>query len=288
MKFQTTTIQRWQRKLARRLRRAAKEVYQAAQPRKTRPLQLLFIFGCQRSGTTLMTEIFEKDWNACVYPEHSQLSSQDSLHKLRLNPLDNVQAILDRGKSQFTVLKPLVETQNAPHLLDFFAGSRALWLYRHYNDVSLSNMRRFGKQNGIKNLSYIAECVPGNWRNEKLPSAVQALVMQHFSETMNPYDAAALFWYVRNQFLFELGLEQDERVLLVRYSDLVSQPLETMTNVYQFIQQPFPGPQLLTDVHSNSVGKGQRIPLSPEIEDLCTHMLTRLDTVYQQQREYAS
>lgn len=283
-----STIRRWRRKGTRRLRRAAKEVYQSAALSGERPLQLLFIFGCQRSGTTLMTELFEKDWRARVYPEHSQLSAKDTLDGLRLNPLEEVQAALARGSFPFAVLKPLVETQNAPHLLDFFPGSRALWLYRDYNDVALSNIRRFGLGNGIKNLRYIAENVSGNWRNENLPAAVRDLVQQHFAETMPPYDAAALFWYVRNQFFFELGLDRDPRVLPLRYRDLVNDPLAAMTRVYRFIQQPFPGPHLLTAVHANSVGKGQRVTLSPPIEALCAAMLDRLDAVYQRQEAYAS
>ena len=142
------------------------------------PKQILFIIGCQRSGTTLMTEILEKDWDVKVYPEHSPLSNQDRLDGLRLNPLPEVKRALDADRYPLVVLKPLVETQNADGLLEFFPRSRAIWMYRHYRDVANSNLKRFGMDNGRKNLSHIARNDITNWRAERLPQEVRDLVMQ--------------------------------------------------------------------------------------------------------------
>lgn len=278
---------RLNKKLSNNLLRLSKEIRQFSKNPlgKTEELpRLLLIIGCQRSGTTLMTQIFEKDWEVQVYPEHSRLSNQDKLDKLRLNPLLEVKDTLSRSRFPLVVLKPLVETQNAQELLRFFQDARALWMFRHYADVANSNLNRFGLHNGIRNLSYIAYNNDSNWRSERVSEAVQDLVDRYFSEDMNPFDAAALFWYIRNSYFFDQQLVAHPRVMMLRYNDLTANPVETMKQIYTHVGQPFPGQQIVSDVHSRSVGKGQTIDLSPEIEDLCEGMLSRLDQVYQLQK----
>jgi hypothetical protein len=179
------------------------------------------------------------------------------------------------------VLKPLVETQNSCQLLDFFDNSKALWMYRDYRDVALSNLRRFGLQNGIKNLRYIVQEQEDNWRVEKLAPEYRDLVKHYFSEEMNPYDAAALFWIVRNSFFFTQDLAAHPAVRMLRYRDLVTEPRATITAVYNFAQRPFPGDRLVQEVHQTSLGKGQaQIDLSSDIQALCQEMLARLDAAY--------
>ena len=118
-------IQAWRQKAAMRLYGASKQLMQFARaplPTSNRPQQLLFIIGCQRSGTTLMTRIFNRDFNTLVYPEHSSLSKQDKVDGLRLNPLPQVEKRIKATRFPLVVLKPLVETQNSCQLLDFFDG----------------------------------------------------------------------------------------------------------------------------------------------------------------------
>ncbi len=277
-------IHAWRQKAAMRLYGASKQLVQfvrAPLPTSNQPQQLLFIIGCQRSGTTLMTRIFNRDFNTLVYPEHSSLSKQDQLDGLRLNPLPQVEKRIKATRFPLVVLKPLVETQNSCQLLDFFDGSKALWMYRDYRDVALSNLRRFGLQNGIKNLRYIVQEQEDNWRVEKLTPEYRDLVSRYFSEEMNPYDAAALFWIVRNSFFFTQDLAAQPAVRMLRYRDLVTEPLATITAVYNFAQRPFPGDRLVQEVHQTSLGKGQaQIDLSPDIQTLCEEMLARLDAAY--------
>ena len=48
------------------------------------PRTTLLVLGCQRSGTTLVTDLFAADPAVKVYPEHSELSARDA-HGLRLD-----------------------------------------------------------------------------------------------------------------------------------------------------------------------------------------------------------
>jgi hypothetical protein len=97
---------------------------------------------------------------------------------------------------------------------------------------------------------------------------------------MYPYDAAALFWYTRNLFFFEQGLERHPRVRTCRYDELVRSPRETMQEIYHFIEEPFPGEEILEEIHDSSVGKGRDVPLSAEVRALCDEIWGRLEEAH--------
>ncbi len=85
---------------------------------------ILFVIGCQRSGTSITTQVFHLDWNTKVYEEYSELSSEDSVGRIRLNPFDKVKAVIEKNKIPFIVTKPLVESQNILKLLDYYKNSK--------------------------------------------------------------------------------------------------------------------------------------------------------------------
>lgn len=239
---------------------------------------VLFILGCQRSGTTLLAEIFERDfYNTKVYHEFSPLSSLDKMYKIRLNPLHFVKQEIDQNRASLVILKPLVESQNALTLLNYFENSKALWTYRNYRDVVSSNLTHWGVKNGINNLRPIVEDQPQNWRSENISEESRAIVLSHFSEGMNPYDAAALFWLIRNRFFFELGLYQNQYVAMCKYEELIQDPLRTMRRIYEFAGHAYPSHEIPLRIYTTSKGKGEDIKLSREVERLCDEMSDRLD-----------
>jgi hypothetical protein len=238
------------------------------------------IFACQRSGTSLMLRVFFWDMDNVVYREGSVLSSDDPL-RLRLNPWPQVVQKIRSDRAPLVILKPIVESQNASRFLEEFPEARSIWLYRHYLDVVASNLRKFGERNGIDDIRPIAQDSPDNWRSEKVSDYTRSVIREHFSEEMSIYDAAALFWFARNQLFFDQNLDTNPRVLPVRYRDFVNEADHTMHKIYEFLQRPYPGDHILREVHGLSVGKGSDVVLSPEIESLCEDMLARLDAVRQ-------
>jgi hypothetical protein len=244
------------------------------------PRAVLLVIGCQRSGTTLMTDLLARDPAAKVYPEHSAISSRDR-HGLRLAPIPAVAARLARSRFPLVVMKPLVESQNARALLDGLPRARGLWMFRHYADVARSNLARFGEGNGIKNLRSIARGV-ADWRGEGASEEVSRRVREHFSETMNPSDAAALFWWARNALFFEQALDARDDVLTCRYEELVADSVRELRRVYAFSGCAFPDPASAAGVSSASVGRGRDLPLSSEVVALCEKMLARLESAHAQ------
>jgi hypothetical protein len=254
---------------------AGKYVYQRVSAFTSPPQKrVLFILGCQRSGTTLMQQIFDADLDAKVYGEFSEITRTANTPNLRLRPLDEVRGIIARNPARLVVAKPIAETQNALRLLEKFPGARVVFLYRHYAAVASSNLRLFGRRNGINNLRPIVKGETENWRSENVPADVRALVAARFHENMNPHDAAALFWYVRNRFFFDLGLDRRADVLPLRYEDLLRDPSGRIQGLYRFVGMP-PSRRGVALVRPERGNGG--IELSPDIEELCTQMLERLD-----------
>jgi hypothetical protein len=246
--------------------------------------KILIILGCQRSGTSLIYWIFERDLNTKIYREKSRLNSRDP-KGLRLNPYHVVLREFSRYRRKLIVFKPLAESQNANTLLSRISKSRILWMYRHYNDVAASNLKAFGRYNGIADLLPIVQNQKNNWRCQNMSSKTQSIIRRNFSSKMNPFDAAALFWYTRNQLFFEKKLDLHDDVLLCRYEDLVKCPETVMKIIYCFVGCRYPGNRIIKGIHSESVGKGRSVSLSPHIADLCEELLSRLNKSYITQKQ---
>lgn len=212
------------------------------------------------------------------------MSSLDP-NRLRLDPLDMVEAKIEQISAPLVVLKPIVESQNAVKLLAHFESAKAIWMFRHHKDVVSSNLRKFGERNGIKDIRPIVEDQQDNWRAQGVSASTREIICRYFSEDMNPADAAALFWFSRNRLFFEQGLDKERRVKLCKYDDLVSRPDTVVEQLYQFLGIDYPGRGIVTEVSPQSIGKGKDVGISKDIDELCTGLLNDLEKVYLQQSE---
>lgn len=238
---------------------------------------VLLVVGCQRSGTSMIHHLFRLDRDTVTYDEISPLSSGDSVEGLRWNPLPEVTARILADRAPLVVCKPLVESQNLDVLLDSFPVTRAIWMYRDFRDVVLSNLKYFGQDTGHKDLVPILAGDEGNWRAESLAEADRNIIRDLYSPDMDPQEAAALFWYARNSLFFSRGFDKESRIMPCRYSELVTRPAEIMAAAYRFIDFPYPGDRIVADVFTGSRGRGLDLELSPPVMDLCLGMLARLD-----------
>src|SRR5215468_3070040 len=232
------------------------------------PQSVLLVLGCQRSGTTLMTNLFAADPEVEVYPERSAISAGDP-HGLRLDPLHAVAERFRRSRYPLVVLKPVVESQNARALLDALPNARAVWMFRHYADVAMSNLARYGARNGIENLRSIASGAD-DWRAEGASAEVRRVARDRFADSMNPWDAAALFWWAHNVLFFEQALDLRSDVRTCRYEELVADPSRVLRSIYEFTG--------CACTHEPSIGRGRTIrsrPMSPRSARRCSRCSRR-------------
>lgn len=77
----------------------------------------IFIFGCQRSGTTLVQKIIRLSPCVRSYGEGDAPYFDESG---RLKEPDLIKSCLSKENNKYILLKPLCESQNARELLDKF------------------------------------------------------------------------------------------------------------------------------------------------------------------------
>jgi hypothetical protein len=246
-------------------------------PRDGRKATVLVV-GCQRSGTTLMLELFNADQRSVTFPEQSALSSPAE-GRLRLRPLPEVRRRIERIRAPLLVLKPLVESQNVTTLLDGLDTSYAIWMYRRPESVAASDLSYFGLHNGERNLRLLLTNEPPNWRGEVVPESTREVVSRHYRPDMDPHDAAALFWWARTSLFFDLGLDERRDVRLCSYEGLVGDPEPVMRSLYEFVGVPYPERNITAGVHRRSAGRKDDFPLSREVRLLCEELWERLEGV---------
>ena len=276
--FRKTAAGRLFRNVRQKYRRLQREVFQRFLCPTSRK-RILIILGCQRSGTTMLGTLFSNDLRAAVLQEQNIATVGSSL---RLHPWGTVNDILHSQRAPLIVIKPIVESQWAPELLEHVADSRVVWMYRDFRAVVRSNVKRFHSQ--IEGLRIAVEGHPPSWRNERLSSATQELQKRYYQADMSREDAAAVGWYARNSLYFEAELHKRPDVMLLKYEELVRQPQPTIADVYKFIELPLPRRPIWKEVDSSSLGCSGEVAVDPELAKTCALLQQRLDDCYSLQR----
>jgi hypothetical protein len=262
-------------RVRRRALRARNTAYRTIRPAPPAERRTIMVLGCQRSGTTLMLEVFDEDVRTLSFAEFSSISGVGD-GGIRLRPLPEVQTEIERHRAPITVLKPLVESQHAPRLLAGLPNSRAVWMFRGFESVAVSNVIYFGADNAERDLRLLLTNDPPNWRAELVPDSVRTVVEERYEPGMNPYDAAALFWWARNRLFFDLGLDEHPHVFLCEYETLVAAPRSVMSSIYEFCGVRPPARDTTRRIHSMARDRGASSAISSDVKALCEELHTRL------------
>jgi hypothetical protein len=252
---------------------------------RMRPTTPVFVWGCHRSGTTMLLHLLNRSPWCTVYHESNDRAMREGS---RLRDLSTIQGIVRDEQAAFAVFKPLNDAQHARKQLSLQRRAKGVWLYRNPRDVVNSIVTMWGDH---QKMAYqrIAGITPVG---EADPTAVDqsaAMLREGMSEDtlrhvekiarpgMTAEDGAALHWYCRNRLYFEQGLDAHPRVGLFRYRDLVVDPDSNLRRVFDFVGCGFRS-QWADDVFSSSVQKQSPPPLSSPVVELCDSLLADLDT----------
>ncbi len=136
--------------LERRARSALKRGARRVVPAPADQRRALLVFGCQRSGTTMLQQsLLDRSWRVIILEEHDRrLVRSTDRERLRWDSLDLVSARMMALPFELVVAKPLVESHRARELLDSFERAKGIWMLRHYLVVADPDLRRFGTDNG--------------------------------------------------------------------------------------------------------------------------------------------
>lgn len=233
----------------------------------------LIIMGCQRSGTTIVSRVFDRIIYAKVFGEFSTLSNDDP-NKIRLNNINKVINTLQNNHSPLIVFKPLVESHRANIILSKIQYSCVLWVFRHYIDVGLSDIKKFSKNPGHSNLLPIINQDKNNWRYENISQKTSSIINSLYSKDLSPLDCACLFWYVRNILFFEQKLDTNGKVYLWNYDKFVQTPSQHINDLLTKMSLPAVSKKITHDVFINTNSRSQKV--NTKIKKLCDDLFDRL------------
>ena len=267
---QNRKIERSIEQMKNRFWRAFKQVSWRHRPKSQ--TRVLWIFGCQRSGTTLLCRLLERDKRTLVLHEDS-IITQTGEQRLRLQEQSQLASVLANIRHPIVVAKPLVESQHATEILNAFPDSRAIWLWRDYRDLVNSHVRRF--KNQIQFIQAIVHRDSEKWGAEAVSDEVVNVIQPFVRDDMPREDAAALIWFARNQLYFDQPLADHPRVQIMKYEDLIQEPNLLIESIYDLLGMT-PHHFATGVVDSRSLNHGKQMKIDPRIEDICQQMQTEL------------
>ena len=113
--------------------------------RRRPPVQektVAFILGCQRSGTTMAQRTLDRLMEVDVFEEHDPRAFNDC----RIVGKAVRDALVERSTAQCVLFKPICDSHRAVDLFCEHPGSKAIWIYRDFEDVANSSMYYWGDQ----------------------------------------------------------------------------------------------------------------------------------------------
>jgi len=222
-------------------------------------------------------EVFNKSPHTWVYGEANPLAF--CRHRLRDSSV--IRRLIERCYAPVVIFKPLCDSHAAAELLDTFESAKIIWNYRRYGDTANSAVRKWpGRQKELMLRIVRNEQGFPTWPAEGLSGEDSALVARMCHPDMSDLEAAALMWYLRTKLYFELRLDEDERVLLVQYEDLVTRPEEVFGRVFRFLDLSFDSGHV-AEVSDRSVAKDPFPQINSEIKSICDGLLERMNCKYQ-------
>jgi hypothetical protein len=220
----------------------------------------------------MLLDLFEQSWQTEVLRDYDPRVYDD----YRVRFLDRIARIRERTRARALVLKAQHDTHRARELMGSFEPALAIWNYRHF-DRSVGSILRMwpGNRNSLEAL--IEHPSQAGWRGLGMSAQTLGVVREHYREGMNDASANALFWYYRNQLLFDQQLERDARVAVVRYEDLAREPRAMLREICSFVGVD--STERMARVVRPESSQRKELDILPPIRTLCEAMLARLDAL---------
>ena len=249
------------------VKRSARSIVRARPDRR----RVVLIFGCQRSGTTMLQQTFlDRSWRVLILEEHDRrlVGPEPRPEETTWQEYSTVLGRIRRLPFEVVAAKPLVESASAVTLMDAAGAVRAVWMLRHYREVARSNVSRFGIDNPYRDLRPIRSRDASDWRYRGVTEETRETVTALLNQSLTPFDAAALFWWTRNQLYFDQRLWEDDRIRVLRYERACNQPGEVTRSLSDHIGLTLPLGSIVPRVRVQPFPP-ETIELDPDVEQLC-------------------
>ncbi|MGH2537033.1 MAG: sulfotransferase domain-containing protein [Candidatus Promineifilaceae bacterium] len=231
-----------------------------------------FLVGCGRSGTSMLLHHLGRSPAVTAYNENDA----EAFERYRLRPAPAIEGIIGRSHAQLTLFKPILNTHQSREFLAAYPGSKLIFVYRHFEDVVNSSLKRFGAENRLGHVNTWVSDNFGEFAAAPPPEATKAAVRELWRPSLSLESAAGLYWLFYNRLYFDLGLDREERVRLVGYERLAANPAAELAAVCAFLGTAYL-PLMAEGVFASSIGRDSAPALAADIRAACEALWRRLE-----------
>jgi hypothetical protein len=237
----------------------------------------VFLVGVQRSGTNMLVRGLETNPAVAVHNENDRLAFQ----QFRLRGERVIGELVNESHHQYVLFKPLCDSGRIAAVVDrlpVVPSARVIWAWRDVDARARSAVSKFADANLVALRRIAAGEGDHLWQALGLSVASRELLTEFDYDQMSPYEAACLFWCVRNRMLLELGLPNRSDVLVSSYEALVADPEQATRALAGFLGLPWT-PQMTADIEVRQPSGGERPSIDERIRRHCDELTDQLTAV---------
>ena len=241
----------------------------------------LFLFGAARSGTNALTWALEQSDKIIVKNE----DSSDCFERFALKENPIIDAILEGAESKSIFFKCFHDTPRARQLLEYYPGSRAVYLLRQPRDCIGSFVNEFGEAGAnswITHFTLAAEERRGLLlhvcRDDPIAAEIAVdnakLMLSELSVAgITVPNVAACYYLWAHSFSDHIALLNDDRFLVIDYDAMVAAPEAALRAVCDHFAIEAIGN---SGYWFSGRGFGKTTILAPRLENLCQATYDRI------------
>lgn len=227
----------------------------------------LMLFGSQRSGTSMLMDVFELHRDTQVFTEVARSAIYDNY---RLRGIDSIRKAVLSANAPVVCFKPISDSHLARTYIENFPLGRHVWVVRNYLDVAASSLKKW--PNGSRAIRIVcAGGVGGGWFQEGVSVKTEKILRSLNHGCLTEFDYACLVWWARNRLFTEQELERFNNVTLISYEKLLTGDLE---RVFKFAGLSFE--QKYMRYVKRSANRTTYPPVTPVVAELCGELQDEL------------
>ncbi|MDG5467416.1 sulfotransferase domain-containing protein [Deltaproteobacteria bacterium IMCC39524] len=246
-----------------------KAIYLLRQPRETIPV---FVFGRQRSGTTMLMNAFHLHRDIEIFDENR---NSRAFRNHRIRSFEVVEELVQQSRFTFVCFKPIADSHLATEFIARFPQGCFIWIYRDYRDVANSALKKFPHATRAIRIVCTGQ-TGGGWFQEGVSTESAEIVREIYSPHLSEFDLLCLAWWVRNRIFIEQKLYSVPNLILTKYEDIATKPNEFFNHLFEFSGLR-PDSSIYRFIHPDSISKNVYPEITPAVRTLCEGLMTELN-----------
>ena len=237
----------------------------------------VFLVGVQRSGTNMLVRGLEANPAVEVRNENDR----KAFRQFRLRDERVIGDLVNESRHQYVLFKPLCDSGRIAAVVDrlpVVPSARVIWAWRDVDARARSAVAKFGDANRRALREIAAGTGDQSWQALGLSEHSRQLLAEFDYDELTDYEAACLFWFVRNRMLLEQDLADRPDVLVSSYEALVDNPERATRALCGFLGLPWT-PELIAGIEIRGTSGRERPEIDPRIRSRCEELSEQLGAV---------